>query len=552
MNLVIQQKDNILKILVQKLTTKKEVKELLDSLNSPTSKIEVSFIDITYLQKEVILRLFEVKDRLKIYVNQESLKNYLLNLGFELEYENKYKEKEKKLNSLEAITIGGSAGSLNKFIEIVKNLPKADISVFIIMHQKPNLDSTLHTILQRYTTSYKVVEAKNDTKIEKNTIYTAKPGKHLIVAGGYIFLTNEPKRNFSRPSISRSFETLSNYYKQNLLSILVCGYGNDGTDSLENLKANHSTILIENPKDCEAKAMLENAIKTKYYDEVLSLDKIILFIKNIINHCDFDDNMIKEFLNKIYHEYGYDYTKYNLNHIKRRVRLFYNSLKVSNFNEFERIILTNKETFKDLFLNISVNITTFYRNPDVFKLLKSKILPKLDSFLDIKIWCAGCSSGEEPYSIAIFLKELGLLEKSIIYATDLNEVVLENAKNGLYSKQTYNKFLKNYYKAGGSESFSEYFNDYENFVEIKDEIKDKILFFKHNLTLDSKLNEFQLIFCRNVIIYFEKDLKEHVFNLFKNSLDSYGFLVLGESESLDTNKNFITIDEKNKIYKRNI
>ena len=254
-------------------------------------------------------------------------------------------------------------------------------------------------------------------------------------------------------------------------------------------------------------------------------------------------------LENIYSKYGYDYRGYNLNHIKRRIKLFYYNLKPKNFTDFIEIILNNKNIFKDLFLNISVNITTFYRNPNVFKSLREEILPKLDSFVDIKIWCAGCSSGEEPYSIAIFLKELGLLNKSLIYATDLNDVILKNAQNALYSKESYNTFLKNYYKAGGDESFSSYFNTHDNFVELKEEIKENILFFRHNLDLDAKINDFQLIFCRNVLIYFDPKLKNKVFDLFKESLDSYGFLVLGESESL-TNKSFKNIDKKNRFYKR--
>ena len=281
-------------------------------------------------------------------------------------------------------------------------------------------------------------------------------------------------------------------------------------------------------------------------------DKIQKFINTHINHEIFTTKELGLFLEKIKHKYGYDYKGYNFKHLKRRINLFYAILKPENLFEFEEQILNDSNIFKDLFLNISVNITTFYRNPDVFKILREEILPKLDSYIDIKIWCAGCSSGEEAYSIAIILKELGILEKSLIYATDLNKIILENAKAGLYSKESYNEYLSNYYQAGGCESFSSYFKEHGNFVEIKDHIKDNILFFSHNLALDGKINDFQLIFCRNVIIYFDKNLKTKVFNLFENSLDNYGFLILGESESLQSNKNFKTIDQKHKIYKRNI
>jgi len=548
MNIISHKQDNITKIIVQELDKKKDISHLI-SIMDDSELIEINFINIQIIPKAIILKLQEKKEITKIFTNESTLKSYLMNLGFDLTFHNNYKNKFKTLD-LQYLAIGGSAGSLAKFIEIVKNLPKSDLSVFIIMHQKADKESTLANILQRYTDDYVVKDAVSDTKVEPGVIYTAPPGKHMIVTGGFIFLTDEPRRNFSKPSISTSFESLAEEYKSTLLAVLVCGYGADGSDSLKTLNKNGSTIIIEDPQDCEAKAMLENAINTKIYDDVLPIKKIVSYIQFNINNDIFSKKQIEVFLKKIYDKYGYDYSGYNLKHIKRRIHLFYSTLKPKSFSDFENTVLNNKSVFKDLFLNISVNITTFYRNPEVFKILRNELLPKLDSFLDIKIWCAGCSSGEEPYSIAIFLKELGLLDRSLIYATDLNEVILKNAQNGLYSKNNYNTFLKHYYQAGGNESFSKYFDDHDDFVEVKSEIKDKILFFRHNLALDGKINEFQLIFCRNVIIYFDKDLKMKIFDLFKESLDSYGFLILGESESLLHHDKYNTIDEKNKIYKR--
>ena len=548
MNMITQELENKTKIIVEDLDKKYQIDELLNILDSD-SFFEINFLNIQSLPKEVILKLYEKKEQISIFTNESTLKSYLMNLGFELQYKDNYLNKIKGLN-LEYIAIGGSAGSLKKFIEIIKELPKSNLSIFIVMHQKADSVSSLSTILQSHTEYYKVIEAKSDMKIEPATIYTAPPGHHMIVAGGFIFLTNEAKRNFSRPSISTTFESLSNEYKNTLLSILVCGYGADGSDSLELLDKNGTTIIVEDPSECEATAMLDNAIKTKKHDHILTIDEINNYINQSLNEEFFSDGDLENLLVKIFKIYGYDYTGYSLSHIRRRVHLFYSTLKPRNFKEFEDIVLSNKSIFKDLFLNISVNITTFYRNPEVFKILREEILPKLDSYMDIKIWCAGCSSGEEPYSIAIFLKELGLLDRSLIYATDINDVILKNAQNGLYSKENFNLFLKHYYQAGGNQSFSKYFDDHNEFVEIKEELKERVLFFRHNLALDTKINDFQLIFCRNVIIYFDNDLKNKIFDLFRDSLDSYGFLILGESESLESHVDYKTIDKLNKIYKR--
>ena len=551
MSILVQEKEEIIKVIVETLENKIEIDKLLDILDN-IKKIEISFLNIKILPKEVVLKLQNYKSNIQIFTNELVLKSYLMNLGFNLSFTDSYKNQKTKDFNLHYLALGGSAGSLEKFIEIVSSLPPSNISVFIIMHQRGDLKSNLTSILQKYTKDYEVLEAESDMQIKPATIYTAPPNKHMIIIGEHIFLTDSEKRNFSKPSISTTFESLSSEYKNSLLCVLLCGYGNDGSDSLKHLQENQSTIIVEGEDECEAKMMLQSAVKTGIYDYIFSSQRIKEFISSNINQSFFNDEELEIFLENVYKKYDYDYRGYSINHIKRRVELFYIRLNLSSFKEFEQKVLEDIDIFKDLFLNISVNITTFYRNPELFKYLKKELLPKLDSFLDIRIWCAGCSSGEEPYSLAIFLKELGLYDKSTIYATDINSEILKSAKNGFYSKENYDIFLKNYYKAGGNESFSSYFNDYGDFVEVKDEIKKNILFFKHNLVKGGKINDFQVIFCRNVMIYFDRDLKMKVFDLFYESMDNFSFLVLGESESLKKHENYDIVDEKNKIYKRKI
>lgn len=551
MSVLIQKKESITKVIVDTLENTKDIDTLLELLDKKLN-IEISFFNIKVLPKELILKLNENKKNIKIFTSELVLRNYLISLGFDLVYCDNYNSKKNKELSLEYLAIGGSAGSLKKIIDIVSSLTSSGLSVFIVMHQKGDQKSNLADLLQKYTSHYNVVEAQSDMQIEPSTIYIAPSDKHMIVSGRFIFLTDSKKRNFSRPSISSTFESLSNEFKNSLLCLLVCGYGKDGSDSLKLVYENNSVIIIEDENECEAKMMLQSAIETTYYDHIFSIEKIKEFIHNNINRIFFSDEELIIFLKKINEKYEYDYSGYSLKHIKRRVNLFYTRLNSLNFNEFEQKVLEDVNIFKDLFLNISVNITTFYRNPELFKYLRHEILPKLDSFLSIRIWCAGCSSGEEPYSLAIFLKELGLYEKTTIYATDINSEILNSAKNGLYSKEAYNRFLKNYYKAGGDESFSSYFKDYGEFVEVDDEIRKNILFFKHNLVKGEKINDFQLIFCRNVMIYFDTDLKMKVFDLFHESMDTYSFLVLGESESLRKHEKYEIEDEENKIYRKKI
>ena len=542
--------DDLVKIFVDSLNLNLHVEELLEALEEDTN-YEISLLNVPFIPTAIIVRFDQLKTKISIIINKLNLKYYLKNLGFSVKLqESKHLLSISNLNNIQYLALGGSAGSLKKFIDIIKYLPSSDLSIFIVMHQKSDIESSLAQILQRKTNSYEVVEAKSDMRVLPSTIYVAPPNKHMLVIGGFIYLTDDEPKHFSRPSISNTFSSLGAEYKNRLLSILVCGYGADGSDSLKDIRKNGGLVIIEQLYECKATPMLENAINTGEYDYILSIDGINELLYNHLAKTNAIDIYLDDFLDKVYETYGYDYRHYNRKHVIRRIQYFLNILSIKNFKEFEKEVLTNKDIFKDMFLNLSVNVTTFFRNPQTFKELRDEIFKKFHNKSSIKIWCAGCSSGEEPYSIAIILKELGLLDRALIYATDFNGVVLQYAKNAIYSNNNFKLFSKQYKESGGKYELEKYFTSYQNFHILNDEIKEKVLFFRHNLTTDGVLNEFQLVFCRNVIIYFDSVLKQRVFNLFDDSLEKDGILVLGESEGYDKRENFQTIDSNNKIYKK--
>jgi chemotaxis protein methyltransferase CheR len=417
------------------------------------------------------------------------------------------------------------------------------------MHQRSDVKSKLKEILSQYTSVYKIEDAQNDQKVKPSTIYLAPENKQMVVLNDYIFLLDSKPKHFSKPSISISFESLSNEYKEQFMAIVVCGYGQDGSDALKTIKDNGGVVLIQQLYECQATPMLEAAINTKNFDKIMSINDISLLLYNKITKENNINIHLNQFLENIFIIYGYDYRNYHKQHIIRRIEYTYNILKPKNFKDFEKMVLEDKEIFKNLFLDISVNVTTFFRNPEVYSELKSYLKQHFSNKDSIKIWCAGCSSGEEPYSIAIILKELGVLDRSLIYATDINDMILQFAKNGAYSNKSYELFKEYYHKADNSENFDQYFNHFDNFVTIKDEIKKNVLFFRHNLVSDGILNEFQLIICRNVLIYFNKDLTLKVFDLFDRSLESGGVLLLGQSETFYYDeKKYQPIDQMKKIF----
>ena len=539
-----------LKLLIKSLNSKQEIEELLKKLQNHTF-YELTFTNVKMLPSEIIIRLHEIQEQLSLNVTDKKLRFYLRNLGFRIEYKEKlYNTTLKKIDNINYLALGGSAGSLKKFMEIVAALPPSDITIFIVMHQRADVKSSLASILQNKTSHYKVVEATSDIRVMPSTIYIAPSDKHMVVLGGFIFLTDDALQHFSRPSISITFKSLAEEYREQLLTILVCGYGADGSDSLKAIRDNGGMVIIEQLYECEATPMLENAIHTKEFDHILSISDINRLLEERLTQDTILKKHLLHFLKKINKKYGYDYTHYSQEHIKRRIEHFYKSSKFRNFLSFEESILENSQLFKDLSLDISINITTLFRNPQTYKLLRELIQKKFQHRHSLKIWCAGCSSGEEPYSVAIMLKELGLLNKSLIYATDINSVILEQAKNGIYSKKSFELFKEHYVKSGAIAQLEYYFTDYKTFVKVDKKIQNKILFFRHNLVSDAPLNEFQLVLCRNVIIYFDNQLKQRVFKLFDASLEKSGVLVLGESETYDDRKNFITLDKENRLYEK--
>ena len=263
-----------------------------------------------------------------------------------------------------------------------------------------------------------------------------------------------------------------------------------------------------------------------------------------------EQDELNKFIKDVYHKYEHDFIHYNHSTLKRRISNHAIKLSVVDFKEYCSLVLNSQNIFDDMFLFFSINVTEFFREPEQLKIFKEKVIPYINSFSHIKIWCAGCSSGESPYSLSIILEEAGILDKSQIYATDFNNRVLSHAKDGLFEIDDFEQSSKNYKISGGTNEFQNYFTKYGKFYKVKKQLKKNILFFNHNLVTDGVMNQFQLIICKNVIIYFDNVLKQKVFNLFDDSLECNGFLILGNSEYLPNQfKNrFQSYIPKSKVY----
>lgn len=276
-------------------------------------------------------------------------------------------------------------------------------------------------------------------------------------------------------------------------------------------------------------------------------------IKIRFSTLELDKLEIADFLKKINSKYGYDYTDYQIDSITRRIKISMLRENEINFYKFQEKVLEDYRIFEQLFLDFSINTTKFFRDPEVFAALKDKVFPHLSIYPHIRIWCVGCSTGEEPYSLAILLKEAGLLDKTQIYATDINPYVIEEAKNGLYSIRNIEEGIRNYRRASGTAMLTNYFKLEEQYVKVNEDLKKNILFFQHSLLSNAVISEVQLILCRNVLMYFNPSLQKNVIKDLYKSLDKCGFLVLEKSGAMIQNNGyeyFNKYDDLNKIYRR--
>lgn len=237
-------------------------------------------------------------------------------------------------------------------------------------------------------------------------------------------------------------------------------------------------------------------------------------------------------LEGLYQMYGFDFRYYVRSSLRRRILNRMKAEKLPNITALLGKVL-HEPGFVDQLLNdMSIRVTEMYRDPSFFRAFRHLVVPELRRYPEIRIWHAGCATGEEVYSMAILMQEEGLAERTKIYATDMNEKAIEAAQKGAFPLKQMQAFTKNYLESGGTKAFSEYYTTDHQYAYFQPLMKDNLMFAQHNLATDGSFNEFHVILCRNVMIYFDNRLQAHVHSLFHGSLVSGGYLGLGKKESI--------------------
>jgi chemotaxis protein methyltransferase CheR len=266
-----------------------------------------------------------------------------------------------------------------------------------------------------------------------------------------------------------------------------------------------------------------------------------------------EDIEIALLLEGLYRYYGFDFRDYSPASLKRRILERMRAERIDNVSAYQARVLHDPACMERLLTGLSVHVTSMFRDPSFYRTFRQKVVPHLKTYPTVRIWHAGCSTGEEVYSMAILLQEEALYRKCVIYATDISRDVLRRAREGIFPLASMQEYTTNYVKAGGKHEFSDYYTaDYDNVI-FHPSLKTNVVFAEHNLATDGSFNEFHVILCRNVMIYFNKQLQDRVHGLIYESLSHFGVLGLGNKETLKTTPRehlYEKLDPRDRLYRK--
>ncbi|WP_454758613.1 CheR family methyltransferase [Caulobacter segnis] len=268
---------------------------------------------------------------------------------------------------------------------------------------------------------------------------------------------------------------------------------------------------------------------------------------------DVEDIEIRLLLEALYQRYHYDFRRYAKASVKRRLKQAREQLGYPSYSAMQDALLHDPEMLEQLLGYLTVQVSEMFRDPSYFKALRETVLPHLKTYPSLKVWVAGCSEGEELYSLAILFREEGLEDRTLFYATDINPVALQAAARGIYPIDRVKLFTENHRRSGGKSSLSNYYTTGYGGAVFDKSLRDRVVFSDHSLVTDAVFGEMHLISCRNVLIYFDRDLQDRAIGLFRDSLTRKGFLGLGAKESLRFSAHtsaFAEFDRDEKIYQK--
>lgn len=449
-------------------------------------------------------------------------------------------------NTILVVGIGASAGGVQALREFFTNVPPdPGMSYVVILHLSPDYDSKLAEIL-RQTTSLPVTQLTTKAKVEKNHVYVVPPNKHLSMSDGHIVASENIREEDRRAPVDIFFRTLASSHGASAVCVILSGTGANGSMGLKRVKEMGGAVFVQNPREAEFNEMPRNAIATDLVDEVLAVadipGKIIKYINSVGNvqipieaehRAQDQQHALREIFTQLRLRTGHDFSNYKRPTVLRRIERRISIRNLPDLPSYAAYLLQTPDEVTALLKDLLISVTNFFRDRKAFELVETDVLTSIlqgkKSDDQVRIWVAGCATGEEAYSLAMLCAEktFGQIDapRVQIFATDIDEAAISIARDGLYTL--------NDAADVSPERLRRFFNKEGSEFRIRREIREMILFANHNFIKDPPFSHLDMVSCRNVLIYLNHAVQERVMETFHFALRQSGFLFLGSSESAD-------------------
>jgi two-component system CheB/CheR fusion protein len=475
------------------------------------------------------------------------------------------------------VGIGASAGGLKALLNFLEQLPADNGMAFVvIMHLSPNHESNAAQVLQR-ATRMKVSQVTEPLPIEKHNVYVIPPAKDLSMNDGYLRLSEPQPRHGRHVAIDLFFRTLADVHKERAFCIVLSGTGSDGTVGLARIKEQGGVTLVQAPEDAEYDGMPRSAIETGLVDLVLPVaempQKLIELWQNLRNislpdypeedsaiqlkgaetkeRAEAAEQALRDVISVLRNRTGHDFRHYKRATVLRRIERRMQVNARQNLPAYLDYLLENPQETSALLGDMLIGVTNFFRDRESFEALERDIIPLLFSEntgeeREIRAWSAGCSTGQEAYSLTMLLCDQAQIEgrpvKIQVFATDIDERAIATGRAGIYPEAIITDVTPT--------RLRQFFSKEQMHYRVKKEIREKMLFAQHSLLRDPPFSKLDLISCRNLLIYLNRDVQRDILRMFHYALRPGGYLFLGSSESADACADlFIAVDKKNRIYR---
>jgi two-component system, chemotaxis family, CheB/CheR fusion protein len=462
-------------------------------------------------------------------------------------------------SKIRIVGIGASAGGLEALKEFFSHIPPdSGLAFVVIQHLDPNHASYTADLLSRQT-RMRVIAAQDQSRIEANCVYTLPPNKFLTVSDGVLYLSDPFKNDGVRMPIDFFLRSLAQDQDGNAIAVLCSGGGSDGTLGIREVHGAGGLVMVQDPETAQFDSMLQSAIATGLVDFILPIEQIPRKLLDYIDHLpltrgdngDAVDDAIKSILNLLAAETKNDFRGYKKTTVRRRIERRMGLKQIYDFVDYYSLLHDNPAEVEQLAKDMLIGVTSFFRDPEAFEeLLENVIAPLVQDHSDgnpLRIWIAGCATGEEAYStVMLLMEEMARAKKSIglqVFASDIDQEALKRAREGIYPESISADVPE--------ERLARFFLKRDGSYQVDKQVRDCVTFAEHNIILDPPFLRMDLVSCRNLLIYIEPELQRKILNVLAFALKPGKYLFLGKSDTTaESSEVFETVSRSWRIFRR--